>query len=138
VRGSDEELLRRLIALFNRILGPDDESFRAELERVWAPEPEIVPLRAALEGLSYRGPNAVDEFRAASMEAWSELQLELGDVEGEGPPYLCTGMLSGRGRESGAEFTAPVWIVVDIAGDRVTRVSTHLDEAGARAALGSL
>jgi hypothetical protein len=136
VSGSDRELLERLVRLFNRMFGPE-ESFRAEIAEVWAPEPEIVPMRAALEGGVYRGPNAVLEFREASLEAWSELRVELGEVEGDGARYLCSGTLHGRGRESGAEFTAPVWFVVDIAADRITRVSTHLAEAGARADLGA-
>ena len=124
-------MLDRVVALFNRMLELDDESFRAEAALVWADEPEIVPLRAALEGQSFQGPRAVEQFRAASRDAWSELRLDLEAVEGDGPRYLCSGVLRGRGRESGAEFRAPVWIVIDVEGDPVARVATNLDRGRA-------
>ena len=135
--GSDRELVERVVALFNRMLELDEDAFRVESARVWADEPEIVPLRAALEGQSFRGPDAVAEFRAASLDAWSELGLELQAVEGEGPRYLCSGVLRGRGRGSGAEFRAPIWIVIDVAHDRVARVATHLERDRALAEAGT-
>jgi hypothetical protein len=133
VPGDDAELIRRMIGLFNRLLEPETDELRAETERVWAAEPEIVPMRAALEGRSYRGPDALEEFRAASMETWSELHLDLDELEGDGPRYLCSGMLRGRGRESGVEFTSRAWAVIDIEAGRVQRVSTSLDGERARA-----
>ena len=131
--GGERELIERLAWLFNHMLEPDDAPYRAELERVFAPEPEIVPMRAALEGNAYRGPSAVDEFRADSIEAWSELEIEMTEMSGTGPRYLCTCMLRGRGRESGAEITAQMWAVIDIENGHVSRMAAHLDRNSALA-----
>ena len=127
MEGSDRELIDRLAWLFNHMLEEDDTPYRAEAQRVWAEEPEIVPMRAALEGNLYSGPNAVEDFRAESMESWAELEIELLEVIGTGPRYLAAGALRGRGRESGAEIQAPVWTVVDVVDGRVTRAAGHLD-----------
>ena len=135
MEGSDRDVIERLAWLFNGMFEPDDAAYRAELERVWAPEPEIVPMRAALEGNIYHGPDAVETFLRESREAWSELEIELVEVTGDGPRYLAEGKLRGRGRESGAEIQAPIWTVIDVQGGRVTRVAAHLDRQQALAEL---
>jgi hypothetical protein len=131
--GDDRHVIERMVWLFNHMLEPDDTPYRPELERVWADEPEIVPMRAALEGNAYRGPTALDDFRAESIEAWSELEIELGEITGSGPRYLCTGTLRGRGRESGAEIVTQMWAVIDMEDGRATRLAAHLDRNGALA-----
>ena len=133
MEGNDRELIERLTWLFNHMLEDDDAPFREEAERVWAEEPEIVPMRAALEGNLYSGPSAVEDFRAESKESWSELEIEVLEVTGTGPRYLVTGALRGRGRESGAEVQTPVWTVVDVKDDRVARVAAYLHRDSALA-----
>ena len=133
----DLELIRRGHALFNGMLDPETEEYRAGVERVWADEPEIVPMRAALEGNVYRGPGALDAFRDDSREAWSKLEVELQDITGDGPAYLCTCQLRGRGRQSGAEIRSELWVVIEIADGRISRLAAYLDRAPALADFGA-
>ena len=67
-----------------------------------APEVEIVPLRAAMEGTVYRGPDAVARFFAEADETWEDLRLEEGEVRDVGERALAFATLHGRGRASGA------------------------------------
>ncbi len=130
--GDDLDLIERATALFNRMLDPDaPERDREEAERVWAPEPEIVPMRAALEDVIYTGPDAVERFREDSLESWSELRIEMEEIERIGARYLASGTLRGRGRESGAEITTQLWWVVDIDDGRIARVAVYFDHGAA-------
>jgi hypothetical protein len=131
VASDDRAVIERMVWLFNRMLDDNDDRYRAEVERLWVDEPEIVPMRAALEGNVYRGPDALDDFRTASMEAWSELEIEMADIQGAGPRYMCTGTLRARGRESGAEFSTQMWAVIDVENGRVSRLAAHLTRASA-------
>jgi ketosteroid isomerase-like protein len=138
VSQDDVDVIRHAVDLFNRMLEPDALARDAdELASIWADEPEIVPLRAALEaGATYSGADAFTRFRQDSLEAWSELEIEIGEITGTGPRYLISGVLRGRGRESGAEFETQMWFVFEIRDARVTRAASHVDRESALADLG--
>ena len=65
----DVELARRMIAWFN---ARDAEAAQAHS----TDDVEIVPLRAAMEGTVYRGPEAFAAFGVDSEEAWEEIRFD--------------------------------------------------------------
>ena len=135
---TDLQLIRRAFTYYNRMLDPGAMTRdREELQTIWVDEPEIVPLRAALEGgVAYRGEDALERFRAEALETWSELEIEVSEISGKGPRYLVEGTLRGRGRSSGAEITSPMWFVMTVRDGRIARAASHLDRDGAVAELG--
>ncbi|MGA8927221.1 MAG: hypothetical protein WB462_13450 [Solirubrobacterales bacterium] len=60
------EIVRTAMEAFNR---RDAKTFAAYL----AEDAEIVPMRAALEGTVYRGPDAASQYCAAVEESWDNL-----------------------------------------------------------------
>ena len=64
------EIVRTAIDAFNR---RDAKTFAADL----AQDAEIVPMRAALEGTVYRGPDAASQYCAAVDESWDNLRWEV-------------------------------------------------------------
>lgn len=82
-----------------------------------AKEVEIVPLRAAMDGTVYRGPDAVIRFFAESDEAWERLKLEGIEVRELGERVLGLGTIRGRGRASGAAVDIRGGWVLDSATD---------------------
>ena len=63
---------------------------------------EVTGIRAALEGTSYVGSDAMRRFWDDAMEVWSELHVEVEQTEIEGDTAMGRGWFSARGRESGA------------------------------------
>ena len=135
VPSNDETVIRRAFEYFNRLLEPEIDAEREAIAELWHPELELVPMRAALEGTSYRGPDAIDRFREASLESWSELEVEIEEISRPGERWLISGTLRGRGRESGAEITVPMWFVAEVRDGRIARLAAHLDRARALAEL---
>jgi ketosteroid isomerase-like protein len=134
----DIAVIERAFELFNRMLDPEaPERDRKALAEAWVDEPEIVPLRAALEGGTvYTGPDALDRFRRESREMWAELEIEVVDIAAHGPRYLVEARWRGRGRSSGAEVRAPLWFVVDFRDGRIARGAAHVERESALAELG--
>ena len=91
---------------------------------------EIVPLRAAMEGTSYRGPDAAAQFVGASLEAWDDLGYELEDLRESGDEVIASGRLWARGRMTGADVDDRVTLVFRFEGDRIAqaRAETGLPE----------
>ena len=92
--------MRRAVEAFN---SGDPEPLR----EVCSPRVRIVPLRAALEDTSYEGPTAVDEFWEEAQQAWSEMRLDIDEIESEGDRVLVRGVFRGTARASGAPVEAP-------------------------------
>lgn len=89
-----EELVRRAIEAFN--IG-DMEPLR----EICSSRLRIVPLRAALEDTTYEGPTAIDQFWEETQEAWSEMRLEIAEIESEGDRVLARGVFIGTAKASG-------------------------------------
>src|SRR3989442_16004691 len=89
------EVLPAPTEAFNR---RDGEAFGALL----AGDAEIVPVRVALEGTVYRGPDAGSKYCAAVEESWENLRWEVEGIRDGGTWILALGRFRGRGRGSGA------------------------------------
>jgi len=104
----------------------------AAFKELFAPDAEIVPMRAAMEGTVYRGPDAAERFFAESDETWRTLSVEVDELEDLGDLVLASGVLRGRGRSSGAEVGRRLAWVVRIREGLITSFRTYLDPAQAR------
>jgi uncharacterized protein len=123
------ELARQLIDLFNR-------GDREGLKDITVEDAEIVPLRAALEGTVYRGPEAHDQFWAAIDEAWETVEMHADEITEHDDRVLVVGRLRGRARQTGMEIDSPMAWVMTFAEGKVASTRTYVSIAEAREAVG--
>jgi ketosteroid isomerase-like protein len=121
--------MRAVVEAFNR---RDVEGLTALL----AKDVEIVPIRAALEGTVYRGPDAVAEWYAAVDESWDELKVAIEEVRDGGERVLALGRIRGRGRDSGAAIDVEAASVGHFRDGLITRLHHYTDRAEAVGAAG--
>jgi ketosteroid isomerase-like protein len=99
----------RAIESFNREFASGMTGIDDETRALWVEEPVIIPLRAALEATEYSGPTALDDFGADTRESWEWIRIDVEQVRELDPQHvLVVGKLIGRGRETGAETSAPI------------------------------
>ena len=124
------ESIRAVIEAFNR---RDVEA----LKTLFVTDAEIVPVRAALEGTVYRGPDAVEHWIAAVDESWEELRVELeGGVRDGGDRVLVLGRIHGQGRESGAPIDVVAAAVAYFRDGLITTLHNYTNPAEALEAAG--
>jgi ketosteroid isomerase-like protein len=103
---SDENVARfqAAVAAFNQRDG-------GKFDQLLAPDAEIVPVRAAIEGTTYRGRDAASQYVAAVDDSWESLRWELDEVREAGDFVLGLGHIRGRGRGTGATIdTSGGWV----------------------------
>ena len=127
--GDHIELARRALEYFN-------SGNRDALAAVTAPNAEIVPMRAALEGTVFRGEHAVPEFWAAIDETWEYTHIDGEEILECGEKVLIVGRLRGRTRSTEVEVDSPMGWLLTFEGDKVKRLRTYTDVAEAREAAG--
>ena len=123
------ETVRAALEAFNR---RDGEAFGALLAR----DAEIVPMRAALEGTVYRGPDAAAQYCAAVDESWENLRWEVEEIRDGGDWVLALGRIRGRGRVSGAGIDVEAAWVARFRDGLVANFRTWTDRGEARKAAG--
>jgi ketosteroid isomerase-like protein len=123
------ETMRAALAAFGR---RDGKAFGALLDK----DAEIVPVRAALEGIVYRGPAAGMEYCAAVDASWEDLTWEIEDVRDGEDWVLVLGRIRGRGRDSGANIDARAGWVAHFRAGLITNFQTHSNRAAALKAVG--
>ena len=102
------------------------------IKRLMAPDGEIVPLRSALEGISFAGPGAVDRFLAAVEESWSRTSIEVEEIH-DGPNGVFARVrFRATGRESGIDLKAEHGWFVRFEQEKVARVAPYRDVDEAR------
>ena len=128
---SEENVERTLAAIeaFNR---RDGESFG----KLLAHDAEIVPVRAALEGTVFRGPDAAAQYCAAVEETWENLVWELEEVRQGESWVLALGRIKGLGRGSGATIDARGGWLVRFRDGLITNFRTYPDRTDALEAVG--
>jgi ketosteroid isomerase-like protein len=123
------ETMRAAIEAFNR---RDGKAFGAFLDQ----DAEIVPVRAALEGTTYRGADAAVKYCAAVDESWENLEWEVEEIRDGGDWVLAMGRIRGEGRGSGAAIDARAGWVARFRDGLVTNFRTYADRAEALEAVG--
>jgi ketosteroid isomerase-like protein len=121
---SNVDIMRTALASFNE---RDGAGFDALLDQ----HAEIVPVRAALEGTTFRGPDAASQYCAAIEESWEELRWEVEDIRNLGGRVIALGHIQGRGRDSGVGIDATGAWVADLSDGLITRFHTYSDRAKA-------
>jgi ketosteroid isomerase-like protein len=103
---------------------------------LFAPDAEIIPLRAALEGTVYRGPSGAADFWADTDESWETLAFDPDEIRDLGDRVLLIGRLRGKGRQTGVEVDSRIGAIVSFADGNVTRFQTYATVAEALEAAG--
>jgi ketosteroid isomerase-like protein len=117
------------IEAFNR---RDGAGFGALMAR----DAEIVPVRAALEGTTFRGPGAAARYCAAVDESWQNLVWELEDVRDGHGWVLALGRIQGQGRGSGAAIDSKGGWLARFDDGLITSFQTFADRTAALEAVG--
>jgi ketosteroid isomerase-like protein len=123
------EVVRSALEAFNRRDG-------AAFDALLAIDAEIVPVRAAVERVTYEGTDAGSQYFAAVDERWENLNWEVEDIRGGGDWVLALGHIRGRGRGSGAVIDARGGWVAQLRGGAITRFQTFSDRDAAFKAVG--
>ena len=126
-----EENVGRLQAAVEAFNDRDGSKF----DRLLAPDAEIVPVRAAIEGTTYRGRDAASQYVAAVDESWESLRWEVDEVREVGESVLALGHIRGRGRGTGATIDTRSGWVAQYAG-LITRFRTFTSREQALEAVG--
>jgi ketosteroid isomerase-like protein len=103
----------------------------AALDGFLATDAEIVPVRAALEGTTYRGQDAGTQYCTAVIESWESLRWDVEELrDGEGW-VLALGHIRGQGRDSGVAIDARAGWLAHFRDGLITRFGTYAnrDEA---------
>jgi ketosteroid isomerase-like protein len=97
------EIIRSLVDAWNR---GDREAFMA----LWDDEAEFYPLRAQLEGESYRGHDGLERFFGEMAEDWEEVGFEMHEARDAGEQVVSIGRFRARGRASGVDINVPLGV----------------------------
>ena len=89
---------------------------------------EILPLRALLEDIRYRGREGLDEWASDVREAWAELTLEAGETSDvTDNRFLLQGVFHARGRSTNAPTQVTVFFVTEVHDGLVASIRTFVD-----------
>ena len=118
------EWLRSAIEAFNRREG-------TKFDRLLATDAEIVPVRAAVEGTTYRGNAAGSQYCVAVDDTWESLRWEVDEIRGVSESAVAVGHIRGEGRETGATIDTSGGWVAQFRNGLITsfRTYTNRDEA---------
>jgi ketosteroid isomerase-like protein len=131
------DVAARAIESFNREFAAGKTGIDAETRATWVAEPVIVPFRAALEGTKYSGPTALEDFASDTRESWEWIRIEPMEIrELDAQRGLVVAELVGRGRETGAETSAPIVNLFVVRDGRMAESRTFTSEREALAAAG--
>jgi ketosteroid isomerase-like protein len=123
------ERMRGAMVAFNQRDG-------AALDGFLATDAEIVPVRAALEGTTYRGQDAGTQYCTAVIESWESLRWDVEELrDGEGW-VLALGHIRGQGRDSGAAIDARAGWLAHFRNGLITRFRTYANRDEALEAAG--
>lgn len=127
---ANAEVVRAMIESWNR---GDIEGFVKHLD----PEVELMPLRAELEGASYRGHEGARRMYSDLHEEWEDLRLAPEVLEEIGDTVAVRITLTSRGRASGVELAIPISSLMRFRDRKVTRLQSFSDPDGAFRAAGA-
>ena len=102
----------------------------------WDEEAEFSPLRAQLEGESYRGRDGLERFLADVAEDWKEVRFEIEETRDDGEQVVGMGRFLARGRASGVEINVPLGILMRVRRGRIVYTRLFSEPAEALKAAG--
>jgi Ketosteroid isomerase-related protein len=123
------EIARRAIEAFNRI---DVDVFTA----LTTPDFEWSPSMVAIEGEIFLGHEGIEKYFASLGNAWEDFHILRDEFRDHADVVVMLGELRGRGKNSGVTVDAPLGMVFDLRGGRISRIRGYLDHADALQAAG--
>ena len=105
-------------------------------DRLLATDAEIVPVRAGVEGTTYRGDGAGSQYCAAVDDTWESLRWEVDEIRGVGELAVAVGHIRGKGRETGATIDTSSGWVAQFRDGLITRFRTYTNREDALEAAG--
>ena len=120
------DLLQKAIERFNRAFEEPGGTAGASSD-LFHPDAEIVPLRAALEGTTYRGTDAFARFIEAAHEEFSDYRATIEDTETLGDAVLGRLRMSMVARTSGLPMQVTVYALTTFRGRRILRIHTGFE-----------
>jgi ketosteroid isomerase-like protein len=123
-RDENAEIGRAVVDAFNR------RDVKA-LEALLAQDAEIVPIRAAVEGTVYRGPNVAGRWFSEVDASWEDLTVTVDEVRATADGGLLLGRVRGRGRGSGATIDVEAAAVARLRNGLITHLRIYTDRAKA-------
>lgn len=127
-----QENVRIALALVNGWNRGDREAFLA----LWDEAAEFYPLRAQLEGTSYRGRDGLERFMVEMREDWDEVRFEIEETKDAGDELAGIGRFRARGHASGVEINVPLGIHLKVRRGKVTYLRFFSEPAEALDAAG--
>jgi ketosteroid isomerase-like protein len=118
------ELVRRGFEAFNARKVED-------LVAICDPNCELVPFRAQLEGITYRGHEGVRRFMHDMDQDWAEFRIEPVEFHDRGDVVGMVGRVTGAGHGSGVEIDALAGFVFEVHNGLITKLVSHSDPATA-------
>jgi ketosteroid isomerase-like protein len=92
---------------------------------------EFWPLRAQLEGHSYRGHAGLREFMRELTNEWEGVRFSLDEIRDRDDFVVARARFQARGRASGAELNIPIGVVAIVRAGKVVKVRMYSDPAEA-------
>jgi ketosteroid isomerase-like protein len=103
---------------------------------LWDEEAEFYPLRAQLEGRSYRGHDGLERFLAEVTEEWDEARFEIEETRDAREQVVGIGRFRARGRASGVDIDVPLGIFTRVRRGKIVFTRFFSDPADALEAAG--
>ena len=100
------------------------------------PDFEWITSMAAVEGEVFVGRVGIETYFGRMRDAWDVFQTLAEEYRDLGDRVLLLGRLDGRGRTSGVPVSAPLDILFDLRGGRISRMHSFLDHDEALRAAG--
>lgn len=128
-RGSGTALVLELVEAFN---AGDREAVAARLRE----DAEVRTIRSELEGRPYVGPEGFRRALEDWDEDWEFVHLTPGGSRERGPFVLLDVRVQAKGRASGVELDAPVWMLWELRDEEIVRIRSYSDRDEALAEAG--
>jgi ketosteroid isomerase-like protein len=126
------EIVKRAIDAFSR-RDVDLAATFATTDFEWFPA-----MLGTVERGSYQGREGVGQNLRDVLETWEELRVLPDEFRDLGNRVLMLGRMEGRGLASGVPVDAPIGMVFECHGGKISRIRSFLDQAEALRAAGLL
>src|SRR3954464_5472271 len=103
---------------------------------LWDEGAEFYPLRAQLEGESYRGHDGLERFLDELAEDFEDVRFEIDETRDAGEQVVGIGRFRARGRASGVDLDVPLGAVVRVRQGKIVYARFFSEPADALEAVG--
>ena len=103
---------------------------------LWDEEAEFYPLRAQLEGDSYRGHEGMERFLGEMAEDWEDVRFEIDEARDAGEQVVGIGRFRARGRASGVDINVPAGVFTRVRQGKIVYARFFSEPADALEAAG--